>query len=49
MIKTLFCTDPTVDPMYRSDVGQKAEEELSDLDQLLQEHIQRARHNPGAV
>ena len=38
-----------MDPMYRSDVGQKAEEELSDLDQLLQEHIQRARHNPGAV
>jgi len=28
------------------EVGQKAEEELSDLDQLLQEHIQRARHNP---
>ena len=35
--------------IYRSEVGQKSEEELSDLDQLLQEHIQRARHNPGAV
>ena len=44
-----WCTFLVVDPQSHSDVGQKAEEELSDLDQLLQEHIQRARHNPGAV